>query len=68
MIVEKRLIIEIQNEIKKTAGDIYPLHKEYRTRRKLLLFINPFGGRGTAIQIWNQVKYLFGNKKLIFIL
>lgn len=59
---------EIQNEVKSIAGDIYPLYKELRTRRKLLLFINPYGGRGTAIRIWNNVKYLFGKNKIILIL
>lgn len=29
-------------------------------KRKLLLFINPFGGKGTVIKIWNQVKKIFG--------
>jgi len=60
MIVDKSLIPEIEEEVKKITGDIYPLHKELRRRRKLLLFVNPFGGRGTAIQTWNQVKFLFG--------
>ncbi len=68
MIVKNNIVSEIENEVKNTTGDTYPLYKELRTRRKLLLFINPFGGRGTAIRIWNQVKYLFGNNKIIFIL
>ena len=59
-IVEKSLVNEMQKQVKRITGDIFPLHKEIRSRRKLLLFINPVGGRGIAIQIWNQVKYLFG--------
>lgn len=29
-------------------------------KRKYLLFINPFGGRGTAIKVWNRVKNILG--------
>ncbi len=34
--------------------------------RKLLLFVNPFGGKGSAIAIWNRIKDIFGMLKLIF--
>lgn len=28
-------------------------------RKKLLIFINPFGGKGKAVKIWNSVKSMF---------
>ena len=41
------------------------LYKQPTLKRKLLLFINPHGGRGNAMKIWNQVKNTFGILNLI---
>jgi hypothetical protein len=53
-------ITEISNEIKAMNGE-FRIQKFIRQKRKLLLFINPIGGKGHAIQVWNRIKYMFGN-------
>jgi sphingosine kinase len=53
--MESKDFIELYQEI----SGINKLPIELTLKKKMLLFINPFGGRGTAIKVWNQVKHIF---------
>jgi hypothetical protein len=35
---------------------------EVSKKRRLLLYVNPIGGKGSAITIWNRIKNLFSKK------
>jgi hypothetical protein len=36
------------------------IHPQLTVKRKYLLYVNPIGGHGAAIKVWNQVKHIFG--------
>ncbi len=35
-----------------------------QTKRKMLVFLNPFGGSGKALKIWNSVFLIFGKYEI----
>jgi hypothetical protein len=59
---------EIAKELNDVINRNFPYIKEISIdfKRKLLLYINPVGGKGLALQRWNSVKKLFGNLKHMF--
>ena len=52
----EKIIYEQASNIKKNLDQNF--------YRKMLLFINPFGGKGNALKVWKKVENIFGNNKI----
>jgi hypothetical protein len=62
LLIPSIIIDEIKYEINKIIYvERSVLYKEVdvNKKRRLLLYVNPIGGKGSAIAIWNRIKNLF---------
>ncbi len=57
IIIHVNLFDELVKSIEKVNySDSLPLKLNEETKRKYLFFLNPVGGRGNSIQIWESIQ------------